>query len=545
MNDPHNSDPEFPTRKKEFQLSSEDKSQNVARSEHDSTPKKGPTGDEDPKRDSPSNLLPNIKGFNIERSRYQHYGHKSSMNAQSLDRIINEDKNIPSSITDIKKIEEEKEGEDAAAIDKEMKDDSDKLSLKSEKSEKSFKSERLGSGSERSGSGSERSRSGSDSNFKLVIDESMGKLLGLPHDKETSWPYSNETLSELLRFKTEQERTKQEEIRNEFASTSLQLLTLAKSMNIGTDLIPHLFNSSLIDLQKNLNTLRSNPHELMSSIHDNHRKRRFSDSVRPHHGSSSLAPHEIPLQSQSALVSPMRSPTRLPSSTHRRGRSDDNEQVATVSNIHSPSSAVNPSYSEPYSSQQHSPNQMTQVPPPLPPHGAGATPGMYPVYYHQPPPPPPHSVQTPSSETQSGLGSPYQQKYQVLYHHPPPPPPQASGSQQQLHHQSSQGGQPQPYSGHYVPQRQYHYYIASPPNQPASGVGHGQYSSSSMIPPIGQPQHGAFAAPETRESDDPSPSYKKQKSVSTGRSSTGSINFMISTPKNPPARKYNNPSKDK
>lgn len=512
MNDPHNSDQECPTRKKDFQLSGDDKTpRKVSGKEDDTTPNKSTSGSDSIKKDSPSNLLPNIKGFNIERSRYQHYGHKSSMNAQSLDRIINEEKQkLFQEAEPITKIEESHEAEE--------KDDSDKLSVKSEKSSRS-----------RSRS---RSRSGSDSsNFKYAVEESMGKLLGLPQDKEASWPYSSETLSELLRFKTEQERTKQEEIRNEFASTTLQLLTLAKSMNINNDLIPHLFNNSLNDMQKNLDTLKSNPRQLIDNIHDSTRKRRFSDSVRPH--APSITTHDIPPQSQSALVSPMRSPTRLPTSAHRRMRSDDNDQVAFT--VHSPSSAVNPSYSESFSSQQHSPNQVAQGAPPS---------GMYPVYYHQGPPPPPpagpHGVQTPSNENNSSLGSPYQQKYQVMYHHHPPPPPPPGPSS---HPSQGQPPQTQPYSNHYMPQRQYHYYIASPPNQPA---GHGQYPATSMIPPLNQVQPGLYAPPETKEVEDPSPSYKKQKSVSTGRTgSSGGINFMISTPKNPPARKYNNPSKDK
>ncbi|WEJ94086.1 hypothetical protein PSN45_001565 [Yamadazyma tenuis] len=455
-------------RKKEFQLS-KDELDGETQFTHDErvTPEKAPVGDS---KESPSNLLPNIKSFNIDRSKYQHYGHKSSMNAQSLEKIIHEENSRPQTkrLTPIHQYQPPSQ----VATDSE------------------------GEG------GIIKSQSDPALN-RTIIDETLGHILGLPiGNTQASWPYSDSTLSELLRFKTEQERTKQEEMRSQFASTAVQLLTLAKSMNINSDFIPQLLSStSLSEMQKNIEFLKATP---LTQAKQDGIKRRHSETVK----SAGVEAHDH-LRPRSQVVSPVsRSPVESPSSVHRRNRSDESEQVA-------PSGAQSPISTSAMAtrSEQHSPNQVAQSLPP---------PGMYPVYYAPgpPPPPPPSQPNSQPGKEGQGLGSPYKQKYQHIVYQPQPP--------SQL--PSSYPGPGAPY----YPAQPYHYYIASPPNQPSN---QGQYSSS-MAPTMGHPPH-IPPPPETKEDEFPSPSYKKQKTVGTGKNNN--INFMISTPKNPPARKYNNP----
>lgn len=447
MNDPQKSDL---VRRKEFQLSN-DESENEESGE---VPKL-----------SPSNLLPDIKGFNIEKTRYQHYGHKSSMNAQSLEKIMNEEKSEHRFKTSLETTLELKSNPSKSPNPESL--DPSLLKLVS--------------------------RSRSDTNLtgkkKLEVSDSVEEII------HSGWPYSEETFSELLKFKTEQERTKQEELRNEYASTALQLLTLVRDLEINPELIPELFHNSIPDLKNNINRLSSNPVEALSSLST---KRRYSDMKSYSSNSDSNDPPQIELNS------PVRSPAVLPGSVHRRGRSDESEQV-NPSNIHSPNSSV----AIPRS-LQHSPSHIPQ---------AGPPPGMYPVYYapmtslppgHNPPPPPPPPPQAGESKS---LGSPYQQKYQQVLFAPPksnlnqpqPPPPPPPG----------QAFGP----GGYYPPQQY-YYVTTPPNRSSNQ----QSKYPVMTVPVPQ-----FT--ETEES-----SHKKHKS---GKNT--SINFMISTPKNPPARKYNNP----
>lgn len=441
MNDPHKSDQ---IGSNNIQLSDGPKSRDINNTKSDS---------------SPSNLLSNVKSLNIDKTKYHHYGYQSSMNAQALETIMNQDQRVPSRSTLSSPIQE--------------KDESDGIKKS-----------------------------------KLIIDKNMGQILGIPvgDDSETVWPYTSETLSELLKFKTEQERTKQEQMRNEYASTALQLFTLIKSMNINQDIIPQIFQHSITDLKSRLESLKANPGDSLafsgddSKSSESNRKRSYSDTLN-----TSSIKVDMPRFSNSVLVSPLRSPVvKLPVSLHRRERSDESDPNIN-SSIHSPSSAHNTSYPEVNVSQQHSPNHVAQGPPPH----------MYPVYYsHIPPGPPPSQA----SGENTKPGSPYQQKYHPMMF-PPPPNPSL---------------QP-PYSGPYYPQ-QYHYYIASPPapnSTPGSQLKSLQNYPGIPIPPVMLPQQ-AYPAPDA---DDSSPSHKKQKSLASNKN----INFMISTPKNPPARKYNHP----
>ncbi|KAG2730991.1 hypothetical protein G9P44_006140 [Scheffersomyces stipitis] len=476
------------------------------------------------KKPSPSNqkFLSTLKNFNIDRSKYKHYGHQSSMNTQSLERIINESK--------------------------------DNINLKYE---------RVISNE----NGSTDNKNESANNNKIIIDELISDILGLPEQvlhEDSVWPYNIETLNEILRYKVEQEKTKQESMKNELGATAVELLKMAKSMDISSDLIPILFISNSISIDhiiSQIEKLKSEPSEVIDELSrkskemepaiaklsalitkqdmeasqplpaqmaspissSSSNKRKHSDTQLP-----SFSETAESIKSSSNIVSPLRSPNKSPTTGHRRVVSGSDatsrETKTSTSSPHMhPSQLPLPPTSIPQQqgSQQHSPIIAPQMAPQ----------GMYPIYYT------PNSSAVISTKEQNGgktLGSPYSQKYQpVMY-----PPPPAN----------------QPYQPGYIAQPpQYQYFVPSPPANSGSYMVQAppvvrmtpQQSQQKQQP---VPSHQFQTPPESNsgivfrpaEIHDESP-YKKQKS--SGKNT--SINFMITTPKNPPARKYNNPSKEK
>lgn len=427
--------------------------------------------------ESPSNLLPSMKLVNIDRSRYRHYGHQSSMNAETLHKIMKEsNQKIPKSNP-----KDDKTSNNAVSPDVEA----NSIKISNPNSPKEIRN---------SPGGSDIHSNWRSSNNKMIVDETMNNLLGLPKN-EIVWPYSNETLSDLLKLKIEQEKTKQEEMRIDYASTTLQLLNLAKSMNIDSSLIPYLFSGNAKDLRATIHDMKENSSEFVGNMES--KKRSYSDYTRPEfksEGNSAGSKTEqnskqdseissVRQGSTSTLVSPIRSPPKLPT-PHRHDESG--------SGAHSPN----------YYSHQHSPNMQPTY------HN-----GVYPVYYPPPPPPNQHGIipgsvtsttnsnetSVPSAATSTSLGSPYQQKYHIMYGPPPP------------------GTQPYPPPPTFIPQ-QYHYYVSNQPGQSTS--------YPSMVPT-------QSLVPQDKDREDEH-SHKKHKA-------NKNINFMISTPKNPPARKYNIP----
>ncbi|ODV79979.1 uncharacterized protein CANTADRAFT_25746 [Suhomyces tanzawaensis NRRL Y-17324] len=433
---------------------------------------------------SPTNkeFLDTLKTFNIEKSRYKHYGYQSLMTSQQLDKIVDEAKKS----------------------------------------------------------------STPTSNNRLIIDERISEILGLPQqvvEEEDFWPYNVETLNEILRYKVEQEKTRQESAKNEFGCTAIELLKIAKSMNINGDLIPLLFVSpqfTINDLKDKIHKLRNEPDEIIHEIlHKSKEPPLEVPKTTPPNGKRKFSDTQLPSFSETAesiktIVSPLRSPNKLPVTSHRRVVSDSSEVTNRGSNTTSP-----PTYQLPLPPSAHPPQHRSQQHLPQIP----AQPPMYPVYYSpgpgQPqggaPGYPAHQMGPPASgqptQEQQGkaLGSPYSQKYnQVMY----------DGAS---HH-----GQYGPGAPGYVAQPQYQYFVppGSNPGGPPSQYMMPVPAGMGMAPPSHAqvPTH-QFASESTSRSspqDDISP-YKKQKS--TGK--TNNINFMITTPKNPPARKYNNPNKEK
>ncbi|CUM64121.1 uncharacterized protein PRCAT00001712001 [Priceomyces carsonii] len=428
------------------------------------------------KRTSPSskNFLSDLKSFNIDRSQYKHYGHQSLLNAQAIEKII-----LNSTEDEVKST---------------AKDDPN-IALDS-----------------------------SRANNRIIIDERISEILGIPPqmvDEESIWPYNTETLNEILKLKTEQERTRQETIRSEYGATAVELLKLARSMNIHSDLVPFLFvsNTSVEDLGLKIERIQRDAHEVINEITAKAReltpqmkahKRKHSDINLP-----SFYETAEKIRPPSSQASPLRSPIKLPPIIHRRVISDNSG--VTEKETQALQTARQQS---PIILKQHLPQQQTQT----------MQTNMYPIYYASGPQGAASGQRSQSQSnevtTSKSLGSPYAQKYNAMKF------PLTQNT-----------FQPAP---NYIPQ--YPYFVSSPPNNPpfmmqgqippgivpAAPIHHFRSPDLERPPTSGGSVRGPVFEPE-----DASP-YKKQKS-----SRNSSINFMITTPKNPPARKYNNPPKDK
>lgn len=518
----HSGSPRRSQHLKELQLSTES---TLSPSETHTSSNQDTESDNDSRRDnevtqkvSPTDqkMITNFKGFNIDRSAYKHYGHQSLLNGQSLEKIISEAKVA----TRRKSVGASSEGDNSKE-----KGSNHNVSIRW------------------------------DSSNRILIDQKISQILGIPPqaiEEESIWPYSAETLNEILRYKTEQEKTRQETIKNNFGETAIELLTLAKSMNISGDLIPFLFisNTTIEDLKTKINELKTDPSNVIHKIskltktpdHSHYQssppngngKRRYSEG------------RTLPSFSETAEclkssveVSPTRSPIKLPSisSKHNLERDDDNEIEREREN--SPSSQNERIVHLPMPNGSYLPH------PPPPAHN-----NMYAMYYTpqgsgaptQPQQKQEHTHDNTTSTATTVLGSPYSQKYHpVMY-------------QQPQNYQTVSG------PGYIQQQHPYPYYIASSPsNQPPS---HPYVLHPSGAPPanIMQPvttSQVSYRSPDAeirrshnvkhihKDDEDSSSSHlhnKRHKPSTNAKSS--SINFMITTPKNPPAKKYNNTHKD-
>lgn len=525
----------------------------------------------DPKGPSPNTrLLTNLRSFNIDRSKYKHYGHQSLMTAQTLEEIIKDTKS---------KVQKKELTSPTSPTSSPPSPSTDLHTVKPTETH----------------------------SHRNLIDDSIASILGIPASSgaPVKWPYNTETLHEIVKLKIEQEKTKQVTVKQEFGSTIIELLKLAKSMNINGDLIPLLFVDNVSDdiesythhhhHQSNLNNksnieelkvkiqqLQENPENLDlligKNLHDSQTprssvKRKYSEGSQLPSFDETAEKLKIPSQpqtstsnSRSGAVSPLRSPEKLPHiATHRRIVSDNSDTLRETKLTSSPSLQSLKWTNQlqkhlPNLSESHSVHSHTSQPP---------QPHLYPVYYTplppkgtigQPPPPGSGPEQSESHTASSTvLGSPYSQKYQPILYTP-----------------LSQF-QPGTSGAAYISQQQppqYHYYVPSPPSnqpppqqqppqQPSQQLPqqHPQYlvaSGSQPIPmgmvpgyPPGQQiqyqvsdmERGAVKyQPAKVEEAPPVHAPKKHKSTS---SKPSGINFMITTPKNPPAKKYNNTNKDK
>lgn len=489
-------------------------------------------------------LISTLKDFTVDKTKYKHYGHLSLMNSLFLEKVVH--MKTP-----------EQEG---------------------------------------------RSLPGSD---KPKVEEEMAQVLaGLPNtiEQKLSLPHNTDILSELIQLQIEQERTKQSAFKKEIGDTALQLFTIAKELNVNADLIPFLFASESITpsgLSNQIDKLKQDPKGTINDLVENSRqaesdlarfKRKHSDTQLP--SFSETAQSII----GSNIVSPLRSPNKTPALVHRRVVSDSSDSTTKGSSpansgflpLLSIVNSKEPEQNAEQQQQQHAPSRITQSqlqqhlptihPQPSPPPTIYQGHYTTPQYIPQPPPAsqaqhlplPPASghggnPQSTSYKDASNLGSPHLPKYPIMHPHAYP-----------------QGGPT------YIPQQYPFYVSASPSNynqhhayantsvvgspppqqqlQPSLQISphhhtrqHSSSSSQTSPRPLSQHKsqqlHSATRHPvpthqfESNDSkkivfksvDDEAPASKRQKNSKQ----TGSINFMITTPKNPPARKYNNPHKEK
>lgn len=394
------------------------------------------------------------------------------------------------------------------------------------------------------------------SSNKIIIDKTISNMLGLSEEtieEKSIWPYKMETLNGIISLKIEEEKTKQENIKKDLANTAIELLTLAKSLNVPGELISYLFISDSVtsdSLNATISKIRNETHQLFLKDLSEKSKMDSIIGIKRKHSSTSIK------SSGSALVSPLRSPKKLPLEiAHRRIVSDGSDEISNKSMSKMSSPPQPPSLPLPLPptsvhNQQPPPqllpslqfvthpgtqNQL-QLHVHLPSLPQQLVPPMYPIFYtpqqynqqqsqltQQP-----HSL---PNTTQDGSGkvqdSPFAQKYQVVY--------------------------PGPYTGgpNFVHQ-QYPYYVSSSPAQasqqyiipPVVGQPHLQQQQLSTQPPAQPKQQQPvpshhFESPDktTGKSEDDTTPNKRHKN-----SKGGSINFMITTPKNPPKKRYNNSS---
>lgn len=370
------------------------------------------------------------------------------------------------------------------------------------------------------------SSSSSSPQPKVTIDDQISEVLGFPKDVITGsefWPYTSETLNELIKFKTQQELTKQEIARQQQCFAAVEMMKLAREMNI-TDLpfatlqnMPALTgvdtsvnttptnpntntntmliamanptptslpNPSPISLPNSIpnpspnslpNSLPNQPNTNSNPLPTNADKRKYSDIHLP----SFLETAESIKTFSSTIVSPLRSPNKSPTG-HRRIISDSSEATVNTS------------------------------PPLVKKAGESTLPSatpVYPVYYTGYPVLPQQLSQKLSQHLP-------QQQQQIPQQLPPPQlPTDKLGS---------------PYSQKYPYPNYYQYYSTSP-------------SSGYVLPPKQQDQVVKKQAVPSHQFETSDRFTVTEDVPSKKRSKSNSINFMITTPKNPPARKYNNP----
>lgn len=294
----------------------------------------------------------------------------------------------------------------------------------------------------------------------------VATALGLPLDK---WPYLEATLAEMLRFRTEQERTKQTQLRHDAARVALDLVRETERYGLGGEVLKRIFLDA--------------PHEgQLDPAHDSRGDSRSDSRKTPLHTIQPMHPVHDP-QDRQTSTPPGQTPLQTPHNHTPRHSPQESHPTPTShpSHLSHPSHDLAPPLEEkPRAAHLPRAGRLETLPlRVLPQH-------MYPVYYQVP------------DKYKPPLDDELYQKYQRVVFHSLP---------------SQYLATPQPL--------QPHYYINSPP-QGVPGLVQLQYV---IPPPLGpvmpyQPQEKASEPPQKRA--------KK-----------GAINFMITTPKNPPAKKYN------
>ncbi|KAF3994037.1 hypothetical protein FT663_00057 [Candidozyma haemuli var. vulneris] len=463
------------------------------------------------KESSPTSFLPSLKSFDIDTSKYKHYDHSQSTGptravsdtSPSIDRLV--------------------------------------LNHKPEKNASMRQSAPQTTAHSRSSSLS----SAPEHPLKSPLEPPHGdvlRALSLPSDKP--WPYSEDTLNELIRLRIEQEKTKHTQVKHELGQVVLELLREAQQHDISSDVIRRIFlNDSphqyVHYLQSHLPMAGGHLQQPHLQPHQHHQP-----PPQPHHQQQQ---QQQPGQPQAPSLGAKRKNST--ESVHTPGTENDSKPDSQAQSRASPRSEPK-SATAPTSGAGTAVSGTSQSPqvPVVPQH-------LYPVYYTAYPDQsqvqgpqgpqaqptsnpsnqqgphnqaqgqsqgqgqnqPHHSKSTSQSDESENLGSPYSHKYPVVFQSSPLQYPRTPGSAQQPQRPPPPQTQPpQPY-----------YYVNSSPQ----GVPGPLMPSQFLVPPpVGTVfPWGQAQAPAPEREDKP----KRHKSNKNG------INFMITTPKNPPAKKYN------
>lgn len=503
---------------------------------------------------SPSTFLPGLKSFNINRSKYKHYGHlmtseqvESMMRSESKDLkesrsslMLSADIDVTSPL-DPRRVRVENDLasdlRDAPERNETEENDPQKNDIEPESSDVNDRNDTQGDSDGVDPREALPSRAHDNIRGELNLSTGIPRLTlediqvairGLDFDIGKS--YGEETVRELLRLRVEQERTKQTQYKYKLSQMVLELLKEAESHGFGGDLIRKLFLDDTSDEYKDyLHLLRSH---LTSDMESGPLKRKRDESrvSVPVHTPS---PNKLPVIDESTVVG-QNAPSRCPSGSQILNQSMGQNlgqilgqplgrylQPAPVAatTANSGANSVSGSISGP----SHSPN--------LPVYLLH----VYPVYYTQMP----EQVATKHDDSES-LGLPYQKypavvfhslpqqfnQQQSLLHQPQLHPPQ---SQQQQHQQQQQQQQQQQVA---QGQGRPFFYVNSLPPGMTGPVMTSQYFIPPPLP-SNMVAWGASAPVPEKRSDEETHHNKRQ------RGNKNSINFMITTPKNPPAKKYN------
>ena len=363
---------------------------------------------------------------------------------------------------------------------------------------------------------------------KYVVDEILGDILSIPKHsqilEDEIWPYNVDTLNEIIRFKIEQEKTKQELMRHETTQTLLQLLQLAQSLHILPHLVPMMF---VLDpehahhLKQQLQLYRTKPEEeVRRELHEKFHKIELGQLINPE--LTPTLPKLVAILPQTTLVSEPVAAKPLPPLRKRRTVLDSLDRVQLAMTLTMGLALARglalglasglalglvlaPSVSHIYGSTVVTPVATTGTgtnSSPVQPQQA--QPAVYPLYYSD--------AANPSF---GKLGLPYSQKYTptVIMGQPP-----------------------------YIPMH-YPYFVNLPPTNAPYVV---------LLPLVGAPPAPAPVAAHPPKQPVPSHKFQLEESNNVFRPAEIpdehpnkrqkvklAINFMITTPKNPPQQKYN------
>lgn len=434
----------------------------------------------------PSNFLPGLKTFNIHTSKYKHYGHLTS--GDPIDKLmIRPDKKDPPVPGDLR---------------------------------------------------SSLFLSGNEHIITSPLDLPSRENLMLALDSGTKSSYSDETVRDIVRLRVEQERTKQAQLKFELSQSVTHLLKEAERHGFSGDLIRKLF------LEESAPDHKNYMHHLHSNVSARPTKRKHSEHhaqgpegaqtpklVRTPTPTKDINAEKTPGASEIAHPAGSSRTSVTPTAGHSHVLSRDPVVPTPRASASDGGAHLAPGSA---SGSVSGPSQLPSMPM-YPLH-------VYPVYYTQLP----DQISGPpkaGSELES-LGLPYAgQKYPaVVIHLLPPQFPNlqqqqqqqqqhALGLQLQLQHQTHVQ-QPPPMNPNQAG-RPYYYVNLLPP-----GMAGPMMTSQYFIPPplpSGMVQWPTSAPIPEKKSEEEHHHPKRH------RGSKNSINFMITTPKNPPAKKYNKP----